>query len=155
MYNFIVAMYYIPSPSPSCYPFIHHQSRASRRKQDAPTPSNCSNQNEGMCNKSLKQSKTKPKKLKPMPEAFLSHNLATNTRSARLQVIRRHKTRPPRIPNRFRLPPPIILQAQNSKNLTLLEPKLLRYLCRVRVHSARCIDISSRLSLQSFHGYLQ
>jgi hypothetical protein len=155
MYNFIVAMYYIPSLSPSCYPFIHHQSRASRRKQDAPTPSNCSNQNEGMCNKSLKQSKTKPKKLKPMPEAFLSHNLATNTRSARLQVIRRHKTRPPRIPNRFRLPPPIILQAQNSKNLTLLEPKLLRYLCRVRVHSARCIDISSRLSLQSFHGYLQ
>lgn len=58
-----------------------------------------------------------------------------NTRDlARLQVVRGDKTRPAIFTHCLCLPPSIVLESKNSKNVALLERKFFRDLCCVCIH---------------------
>jgi hypothetical protein len=73
-----------------------------------------------------------------MYTAFDLHGL----RLTGLEVVRRNQARPAVPANHFCFPPPVILQAEDRKNIALCESQLFWDLCCVCVHRASCGRVS-------------
>jgi hypothetical protein len=78
--------------------------------------------------------------LSPPPSSSSLENRTQRTsQSAILQIIARHKPRPPTITSHnLRLPPPVVLQAQHGEDVAFAERQFFRDGGLVHVHCASC-----------------